>query len=173
MSARWDADAGKWHLRIRRPSSLSDGKTEDVPPSPASSSRDSTLVDEEYEDFEDTADVLFLGTGALSRWSWPDIEGLNNFKGRLLHSAQWDVTDGAWEEGVKDWNKKDVGVIGLVWNTIVERLTRSKELDALAALAIFIGFNRSSNCPGTAAKSKPPGELRAWENMDCTVRLRG
>ncbi|ETW86437.1 hypothetical protein HETIRDRAFT_377052 [Heterobasidion irregulare TC 32-1] len=113
MSARWDADAGKWHLRIRRHSSLSDGKTEVVPPSPASSSRDSTLVDEEYEDFEDITDVLFLGTGALSRWSWPDIEGLNNFKGRLLHSAQWDVSDGAWEEGVKDWNKKDVGVIGL------------------------------------------------------------
>lgn len=70
----------------------------------------------EYEEFEDTADVLFLGTGVLSRWAWPAIEGLHSFKGKLLHSAQWDVhAEGeTWQEGVKDWGDKNVGVIGLV-----------------------------------------------------------
>ena len=71
-------------------------------------------MDDEFEEFEDTADVLFLGTGSLSRWSWPDIEGLKDFKGRLMHSAQWDVSEGSWEEGVKDWGNKTVGVIGIV-----------------------------------------------------------
>lgn len=70
----------------------------------------------EYEEVEDTADVLFLGTGVLSRWAWPSIEGLHNFKGKLLHSAQWDIhgEGQAWQEGVKDWKDKNVGVIGLV-----------------------------------------------------------
>ncbi|ETW86440.1 hypothetical protein HETIRDRAFT_58532 [Heterobasidion irregulare TC 32-1] len=86
--ARWDEGSGKWSLRIRRPR---------FP-----------------HDFEDTADVLFLGTGSLSRWSWPEIEGLKDFKGRLMHSAQWDVSEGnSWEESVKDWGNKTVGVIGI------------------------------------------------------------
>ena len=67
-----------------------------------------------FEEFEDTADILFLGTGTLSRLLWPDIDGLKDFDGRLVHSAHWDISDGAWEEGVKDWGDKSVGVIGLV-----------------------------------------------------------
>lgn len=55
----------------------------------------------------------------MSRWSWPDIEGLENFKGRVIHSAQWetgeDSGDGPeWAESVKDWGDKCVGVIGVV-----------------------------------------------------------
>jgi cation diffusion facilitator CzcD-associated flavoprotein CzcO len=61
--------------------------------------------------------VLFTGVGGLSRWSWPDIPGLKDFKGQVLHSANWDVTSGdrdPWQEGVKDWGNKRVGVIGVV-----------------------------------------------------------
>lgn len=54
---------------------------------------------------------MFTGIGALSRWSWPDIEGLNTFGGRLIHSAQWDVEGSTWQE---DWKDKNVGVIGVV-----------------------------------------------------------
>ncbi|KAI0057669.1 FAD/NAD-P-binding domain-containing protein [Artomyces pyxidatus] len=84
--ARWDEPSGQWHLRIRR------GDT--------------------GEAFDDTADVLYLGTGCLSRWRWPDIPGLGDFKGRVVHSAQWDVSEGRWEEGVQDWGDKRVGVVG-------------------------------------------------------------
>ncbi|KAI0319936.1 FAD/NAD-P-binding domain-containing protein [Amylostereum chailletii] len=84
VHARWDAPTHQWHLRIRH------GE----------------------EEFEDTTDVFFLGTGGLHRWRWPNIEGLKEFGGRVLHTAQWDVTEGAWQEGVKDWGDKNVGVIG-------------------------------------------------------------
>ena len=117
--ARWDEDSGKWNLRIRRlrfPRDVNgamDGVPRDSEASPASDTY--TPVDDEFEEFEDTADVLFLGTGSLSRWSWPDIEGLKDFKGRLMHSAQWDVSESnSWEEGAKDWGNKTVGVIGIV-----------------------------------------------------------
>ncbi|KAI0311859.1 FAD/NAD-P-binding domain-containing protein [Amylostereum chailletii] len=85
--ARWDEDSSKWVVRIHRGG-------------------------DQGEDFEDTCDILFLCIGSLDRWHWPDIEGLREFGGKLVHSAQWDVTDGAWENGVKHWGDKNVGVIG-------------------------------------------------------------
>ncbi|KAI0289910.1 hypothetical protein B0F90DRAFT_1790364, partial [Multifurca ochricompacta] len=49
-------------------------------------------------------------------FSWvfvSSIPGLRDFRGRVLHSAQWGVTEeGWWEEVVKDWGDKAVGVIG-------------------------------------------------------------
>lgn len=92
VHAHYDEAEGKWHLRIRRPG-------------PAG-----TKEDPSYEEFEDTADFVFCGAGGLSRWSWPNIEGLKDFKGKLMHSADWDTDD--WREGV--WKDKTVGVIGVV-----------------------------------------------------------
>ena len=49
-------------------------------------------------------DILVLGTGYLNDFSWPDVSGLNQFQGRLVHTAQWD-------ESI-DLNGKVVGVLG-------------------------------------------------------------
>ena len=27
----------------------------------------------------------------ISKWKWPDIPGLNDFKGQLIHSAAWNA----------------------------------------------------------------------------------
>ncbi|KAI0315332.1 FAD/NAD-binding domain-containing protein [Amylostereum chailletii] len=92
VNAHWDDASHKWRLLIRR--------------------------GEENEEFEDTADVLFLGVGSLSRWRWPDIEGLDVFGGQAVHSAEWCGTrgregeKGSWQESVKEWGEKRVGVIG-------------------------------------------------------------
>ncbi|KAJ7175158.1 FAD/NAD-P-binding domain-containing protein [Mycena crocata] len=82
--AEYDAAAGKWTVRIQH----------------------------DNVEFEETCDVLLLAIGSLSRWHWPNIEGLKEFGGTVVHSAQWNVGDGAWEEGVKDWGDKTVGIIG-------------------------------------------------------------
>ncbi|KAI0272691.1 hypothetical protein BC834DRAFT_949171 [Gloeopeniophorella convolvens] len=84
QSARWDASAAQWRLRVARGAD---------------------------EVLDDAADVLVLCTGALSRWAWPDIAGLQAFRGALLHSAQ----RGAWAGGADTdarWADKAVGVIG-------------------------------------------------------------
>ncbi|KAJ7492285.1 FAD/NAD-binding domain-containing protein [Mycena latifolia] len=69
------------------------------------------------EHFEDSADVLFTGMGGLSRWKWPDIEGLQSFGGKIVHSAKWDTGEGdqdsPWEDTVRSWKNKRVGVIGV------------------------------------------------------------
>ena len=90
IHARYEEATGKWHVRIRR-------TTEDG-----------------TEDFDDEADFLFMGVGILHRWSWPEIEGLNDFEGTLVHSANWNLGGATWEDDVKDWKDKNVAVIGLV-----------------------------------------------------------
>lgn len=97
VHARFDEETCKWHLKLRRPVF------------------GSAPADEQFEVFEDTADFVLAGLGGLSRWKWPDIEGLGKFKGKVLHSADWEE-DGsnAWKETVKSWGEKKVGVVGVV-----------------------------------------------------------
>lgn len=40
--------------------------------------------------YEDSCNVLISCTGALNDWKWPNIPGLHDFKGKLMHSANWD-----------------------------------------------------------------------------------
>ncbi|KAJ6520167.1 FAD/NAD-binding domain-containing protein [Mycena sanguinolenta] len=87
---------GKWNLTIQRPNKDSENKV---------------------EEFQDSADVLFTGMGSLSRWKWPDIKGLHSFSGKVMHSAQWETGEGGlsgpWEDTIKSWKDKKVGVIGV------------------------------------------------------------
>ena len=66
------------------------------------------------EIIDDVADFVLHGTGTLSRWGWPDIQGLWDFRGKIVHSADWEESSGTWKETVKDWSSKRVGVIGVV-----------------------------------------------------------
>ena len=66
VEASWDEARLKWKVKLLR--------TGTDPP---------TMV-------EDEADVLVTGTGLLNEWKWPSIRGLNDFKGELLHTANWD-----------------------------------------------------------------------------------
>ncbi|KAL4724306.1 hypothetical protein ACLX1H_008919 [Fusarium chlamydosporum] len=59
--ATWDDALGKWGLKIRRDS----------------------------EEIEDECDVLIDGSGFLNNWHWPDIPGLHDFKGEIVHTADW------------------------------------------------------------------------------------
>ncbi|KAH6643503.1 flavin-binding monooxygenase [Boeremia exigua] len=67
VEARWDRKESKWFLTLLK--SVDDGTTELV---------------------HDSADVLVTGTGTLNEWKWPDIAGMETFRGTLLHSANWD-----------------------------------------------------------------------------------
>jgi cation diffusion facilitator CzcD-associated flavoprotein CzcO len=49
-------------------------------------------------------DILINATGILNNWRWPAIPGLENYKGKLLHTAAWDDT--------VDLTGKHVGLIG-------------------------------------------------------------
>lgn len=52
----------------------------------------------------DWAHVFVNGSGLLNTWKWPDIEGLFDFKGDLMHSAKWNHE--------VDFKNKTIGIIG-------------------------------------------------------------
>ncbi|KAK1450664.1 monooxygenase [Colletotrichum cuscutae] len=76
--AFWDEDAGRWTVRVKN---LEDGV-----------------------EFEDHCEFLLNASGILNNWKWPDIPGLHDFSGSLLHSADWDDKF--------DWKEKRVAIIG-------------------------------------------------------------
>ncbi|KAG4424001.1 hypothetical protein IFR04_002843 [Cadophora malorum] len=63
-----------------------------------------TIVSSDGTRFEDECEVLVNGTGVLNAWKYPDIPGIREFKGKLMHSARWDSE--------YDLKGKTVAVIG-------------------------------------------------------------
>lgn len=39
------------------------------------------------EQFKDSVDFVINGAGVLNKWKWPEIAGLHDFRGKLVHSA--------------------------------------------------------------------------------------
>ncbi|KAH7397965.1 hypothetical protein BKA64DRAFT_624001 [Cadophora sp. MPI-SDFR-AT-0126] len=54
--------------------------------------------------FADEAEVLINAGGFLNSWKWPDIPGIDSYKGTLVHSAKWDDS--------VSFDNKTVAVIG-------------------------------------------------------------
>ena len=77
-SAEWKEETGEWHVKVRN------------------------LVTDAIIDTK--CDILINAAGVLNQWRWPDISGLHDFKGQLIHSARWD-------EKI-DLRGKRVGLIG-------------------------------------------------------------
>ncbi|KAF1851910.1 FAD/NAD(P)-binding domain-containing protein [Cucurbitaria berberidis CBS 394.84] len=75
---RWDDRTAKWNITIKN---LATGET-----------------------IQDQSDVLISARGNLNNPSWPEIDGLDTFKGEVMHSA-------TWNEGY-DFTDKRIGVIG-------------------------------------------------------------
>ncbi|KAH8775593.1 hypothetical protein F5883DRAFT_261248 [Diaporthe sp. PMI_573] len=40
-------------------------------------------------EFDDEANFLINASGILNNWKWPNVEGLHDFKGDLVHTASW------------------------------------------------------------------------------------
>ena len=76
VGATWDKEQGKWNVKIEHNGVV----------------------------FEDECNVLISATGCLNNWKWPTLDGLQEFKGKLLHSANWDTE---W-----DWSGQKIAIIG-------------------------------------------------------------
>lgn len=84
LSAKWSQDEGLWHLKLQR-----------------------TYADESTEIIEDYCHVLLQATGLLNNLRMPTIEGIDSFKGRIVHTAQWPQ-----DYGPEQWEGKNFVVIG-------------------------------------------------------------
>lgn len=65
LRCAWNGERKKWTVQVQHTGS---GKT--------------------FE--EDDVDVLITARGLLNEPSWPNVPGLRTYRGKLLHSAEWD-----------------------------------------------------------------------------------
>ncbi|KAJ4583416.1 hypothetical protein HRR82_003711 [Exophiala dermatitidis] len=82
----WQEETGEWLVKLKE-TNPKDGSTVRL--------------------FEDRCHVLLHGTGILNNFKWPDIEGMDKFKGRIIHTARWPK-----EYQAEEWKKDRVAVIG-------------------------------------------------------------
>lgn len=82
-SARWDDDSKTWKVDV----SVTGDKNSEF-----------------QESYQITTDFLVSAVGQLNVPSWPSIPGLEDYRGKLMHSARWD-----WSY---DFAGKKVAVIG-------------------------------------------------------------
>ncbi|KAK0757040.1 hypothetical protein N5P37_010566 [Trichoderma harzianum] len=102
VEARWDEYVGQWKLKIEKEGSII---------------------------IEDECEVLINVCGMLNQWKWPSIDGLDTYKGHLVHSAIWDSN--------YSFKGKTIGVIGSGSSAIQMVPKLQKEVKSL------ISFNRS------------------------------
>lgn len=82
--ARWDEDASQWHITAVR-----------------------TAPDGTKEEIHDYCDLFVCASGVLNNWKWPEIKGLDTFKGKVIHTADWDQ-----DYTSEKWKGKNVLVVG-------------------------------------------------------------
>ncbi|KAI0015716.1 hypothetical protein F4780DRAFT_773363 [Xylariomycetidae sp. FL0641] len=82
VGARWDDEQCVWKVEVQ----------------------DTTTTAAAAQRIHDECDILINAGGILNHWKWPDISGLDTFRGPVLHTARWD-------EGVQLAGKR-VGIIG-------------------------------------------------------------
>lgn len=81
----WQQDTGEWLVKLKQ-TNPEDGST---------------------RLFEERCHVLLHGTGILNNFKWPNIEGMEKFKGRIIHTARWPK-----DYQAEEWKKDRVAVIG-------------------------------------------------------------
>ncbi|ATZ53328.1 hypothetical protein BCIN_09g01960 [Botrytis cinerea B05.10] len=79
----WDEETGKWTVKMKQTSEYGE------------------------KQFEETCDLLLHATGILNNPKWPDIKGIEKFKGKVTHTARW--PDDYQEE---QWKDESVAIIG-------------------------------------------------------------
>lgn len=84
VRAEWHDESGKWKVKLRQCGPSGEDK-----------------------EFEDECDLLLYATGILNNYKWPNIKGINSFKGRIVHTATW---PGDYQK--EQWANDRVAVIG-------------------------------------------------------------
>ncbi|KAK6216043.1 hypothetical protein LQW54_003817 [Pestalotiopsis sp. IQ-011] len=84
IAAEWQESSGTWKVKLQY----------DEP------GKEPTI-------YEDNCDVLFNGSGVLNNFKKPHLEGLELFKGKVIHTAAWDR-----DYQKEQWKGQKVAVIG-------------------------------------------------------------
>ncbi|QSZ36642.1 hypothetical protein DSL72_006523 [Monilinia vaccinii-corymbosi] len=96
----WDEESGKWTVKVKQTSESGE------------------------KIFEETCDVLLHAAGLLSNFKWPDIKGIEKFKGKLIrelsiswifvHAYSLEQDSAKWPKDYQEeqWQNESVAILG-------------------------------------------------------------
>lgn len=84
VRSEWQDDSGKWRVSLRQKSPSG-----------------------EIKEWDEECDLLLYATGILNNYKWPQIKGMDKFKGKVVHTAIWPE-----EYQEEEWKNDRVAVIG-------------------------------------------------------------
>ena len=84
VRSEWQDDSGKWRVSLRQKSPSGETK-----------------------EWDEECDLLLYATGILNNYKWPQIKGMDKFKGKVVHTAIWPE-----EYQEEEWKNDRVAVIG-------------------------------------------------------------
>ncbi len=123
VEAAWDAEAGKWRLQIERKE-----------------------IDGSVETIHDECDFLIQASGLLNNYKWPKIEGMDKFKGRLVHTAAWPK-----DYQQEQWKNESIAIVGSgssSLQTVATMQKHAKHMDIFVRTGVWfisLGANNGSN----------------------------
>ncbi|KAI9708230.1 MAG: hypothetical protein M1820_004184 [Bogoriella megaspora] len=136
----WQEEKGKWKVKLR----------------------DTISGDEKEEE----CDVLLHAAGLLNNYKWPKISGIENFKGRIVHTAHWPS-----DYQAEQWKQDSVAVIGSGASsiqTVPNMQPHVKHMDIFIRTGVWFvqiagngGDNRSYTAEQRATFRKDPDALVA------------
>ncbi|RDL41003.1 Flavin-binding monooxygenase-like protein [Venustampulla echinocandica] len=80
----WAEEAGEWTVKLRQ-----------------------TIPGGTTREFEEKCDLLLHGVGLLNSYKFPDIENLERFKGKVIHTAHWPK-----DYQKEQWKDESIAIIG-------------------------------------------------------------
>ncbi|KAL8370154.1 hypothetical protein RB595_000507 [Gaeumannomyces hyphopodioides] len=111
------------------------------------------------ETFKEEVDILISARGQLNDIAWPEIPGLDKFKGKLLHSGDWDTT--------YDFKNKKVGIIGN-GSSAIQILPNIRRVEGVSVTMFARSktwISPSFGIDAMAALGKPNGTTEFTEEM--------
>ena len=134
-STIWNEATGKWSVRVRQ--TQADGSTKDI---------------------EDVCDLLLHCTGVLGHPKMPNIPGLDRFKGKVIHTGQWDE---AYQK--EKWKGERVAVIGSGASsvqTVPSMQPYVKHMDIFVRTAVWFVAMASNNGTNIAYTETQKADFR-------------
>jgi len=139
--ASWDDELLKWRTRVTT----------------AKGSKDAEFNPE----YEIKSDFLVSAVGQLNQPQWPQIEGVDGFAGKKMHSARWD-----WSYDLAD---KKIALLGN-GKTLSQNSCKTRTLTRFEAVLPFKSFRRLLRWQkrSLSSNARLTGSSHAWMHLSQT-----
>ncbi|KAF8864560.1 flavin-binding monooxygenase-like protein [Acephala macrosclerotiorum] len=139
----WNQETGQWTVKLRQ-----------------------THLGSEPREFEEKCDLLLHATGILNNFKWPNIDGLEKFKGKVIREFIHESYTARWPKGYQNeqWKEESVAIIGSGASsiqTLPNMQPYVKHIDTYIRTGVWFISIAGNNGAGEAYTEEQRNEFRA------------